>query len=56
MSGDWMDYRPVLWALMAAAAVGLLIRPWFISLFLVGMAIGLAARIWRAHNRGGRRR
>ena len=40
-----MDYRPVLWALMAAAAVALLVNPWFISLFLVGAAIGIGARV-----------
>jgi hypothetical protein len=48
MTGDWRDYRPTIWSLMAAVAVALLVRPWFISLFLVGVAIGLGARIWRA--------
>ena len=48
MTGDWRDYRPAIWSLMAALAVALLIKPWFISLFLVGVAIGLGMRIWRA--------
>lgn len=51
MNGTWMDYRPVLWALMAAAAVALLVTPWYISLFLVGAAIGIALRVRRAHQR-----
>ena len=58
MTGDtpvgasgWLAYRPVLWWLMLAAAVALLVNPWFVSLFLVGMAIGLAARIWRGQRR-----
>jgi len=46
-AGDWKDYRPVIWSLMAAVAVALLVNPWFVSLFLVGVAIGLGARIWR---------
>ena len=48
MTGDWRDYRPMIWSLMAAVAVALLVKPWFVSLFLVGFAIGLGARIWRA--------
>lgn len=48
MTGDWKVYRPMIWSLMAAVAVALLVKPWFISLFLVGIAIGLGARIWRA--------
>ena len=51
MSGSWLAYRPVLWCLMLAAAVALVVNPWFISLFLVGAAIGLAARIWRGQRR-----
>ena len=51
MTGDWRDYRPMIWSLMAAVAVALLVTPWFISLFLVGVAIGLGARIWRAKRR-----
>ena len=47
MTGSWKDYRPMIWSLMAAVAVALLITPWFISLFLVGFAIGLSTRIWR---------
>jgi hypothetical protein len=46
-----LAYRPVLWWLMLAAAVALLVNPWFVSLFLVGMAIGLAARIRRGQRR-----
>ena len=52
MTGDWRDYRPMIWSLMAAVAVALLVKPWFISLFLVGVAIGLGARIWRARRSG----
>jgi hypothetical protein len=48
MTRDWKVYRPMIWSLMAAVAVALLVTPWFISLFLVGVAIGLGARIWRA--------
>jgi hypothetical protein len=58
MTGDtpfgaqgWKDYRPVIWSLMAAVAVALLVKPWFVSLFLVGFAIGLGARIWRGRRR-----
>ena len=54
MTGDWKGwkaYRPVIWALMAAAAVALLVNPWFVSMFLVGVAIGLGARIWRGQRR-----
>jgi hypothetical protein len=54
MSGGrqgWKVYRPVIWALMAAVAVALLVNPWFVSMFLVGVAIGLGARIWRGQQR-----
>jgi len=47
MSGDLLDYRPVLWLLMASAAVALLVSPWFISMFGLGAAVGLAGRTHR---------
>jgi hypothetical protein len=51
MIETWKRYRPAIWSLMAAIAVALVVKPWFVSLFLVGVAIGLALRI-----RGGRGR
>ena len=47
MTGDWRDFRPAIWALMLAVAVALLVNPWFVSLFFVGCAVGLAARTLR---------
>jgi hypothetical protein len=51
MTGDWRDYRPAIWSLMVALAVGLLFNPWFVSLFFVGIAIGLGAKITRGRRR-----
>jgi hypothetical protein len=53
MSGGkqgWKAYRPVIWSLMAAVAVALLVNPWFVAMFPVGVAIGLSARIWRGRH------
>ena len=51
MNADWRIYRPAIWSLMLALAVALVVKPWFLSLFLVGIAIGMVAKTWRIQRR-----
>jgi hypothetical protein len=51
MTGDWRDFRPTIWSLMVAIAVALLVNPWYVAVFFVGAAIGLAARTIRMRRR-----
>lgn len=45
MTGDWRDWRPVIWMVMLAIAVALLVNPPYIAALFLGGAIGLAVRI-----------
>jgi hypothetical protein len=45
MTGDWRDWRPVIWLTMAGIAVILLVSPFYIGALFFGAAIGAALRI-----------
>jgi hypothetical protein len=45
MTGDWRDYRPVIWLTMIGVAVALVVNPPYIGAFFIGGAIGAAIRI-----------
>jgi MYXO-CTERM domain-containing protein len=51
MRGDWRDFRPAIWMAMVAVVVLIEVRPWEISTFLFGAAIGLAAAVSRRRRR-----
>jgi hypothetical protein len=55
MTGDWRDYRPVIWMTMVGIAVMLLVSPAYIGAIFFGFAIGAAIRINRGRRAVGRR-
>jgi hypothetical protein len=51
VTGDWRDWRPVIWLVMVGIAVALLVNPPYFGALFVGGAIGVGVRI---HQRRGR--
>ena len=51
MTGDWRDWRPVIWLTMLGIAVALLVNPWYFSAIPLGAAIGAAIRIAQRRRR-----
>jgi len=45
VTGDWRDFRPVIWLTMIALALALLVSPAYIAAFPLGAAIGVSLRI-----------
>jgi hypothetical protein len=53
MTGDWRDWRPVIWLTMLGVAVMLLVNPFYFGVIFLGGAIGAAARIHQRRRRLG---
>jgi hypothetical protein len=51
MTGDWRDWRPVIWMTMIGIAVMLLLTPFYFGAIFIGMAAGLAIKIGRQRRR-----
>jgi hypothetical protein len=51
MTGDWRDYRPAIWSAMLGVALILLISPPYFGAIMLGVAIGLAIRIYQRRRR-----
>jgi hypothetical protein len=51
MTGDWRDWRPVIWMTMIGIAVMLLLTPFYFGAIFIGMAVGLAVKIGRTRRR-----
>jgi hypothetical protein len=51
MTGDWRDWRPVIWMVMIGIAVALLVSPVYIAAVFFGGAIGIGVRIRQRQRR-----
>jgi hypothetical protein len=51
MTGDWRDWRPVIWMVMIGIAVALLVTPVYIAAVFFGGAIGTGLRIRQRQRR-----
>jgi hypothetical protein len=54
MTGDWRDWRPVIWLTMIGLAVMVLLNPFYIGAVFIGAAIGVGLKIGRQRRRLGR--
>jgi hypothetical protein len=55
MTGDWRDWRPVIWLTMLGIAVMLLFSPFYVGAVFIGAAVGAAIRIQQRRRRAGPR-
>lgn len=51
MNGDWRVYRPAIWLAMLGVALILLVAPAYIGAVVLGVSIGVGARIYTRRRR-----
>jgi hypothetical protein len=55
MTGDWRDYRPMIWLVMIGIAVALIFNSSLYAAPFLGAAIGIGIRVWQARRRNQRK-